>query len=80
MKSFFVIALLMFSGLFFVQPTAIAEKNEIQGGGCRYVCKEELKICRKGKKACKAQYLRCVRDCPRSVSYTHLTLPTKRIV
>ena len=65
MKRFFVIAVLMFSTLSFVQPTANAEINEFQGGGCRYVCREEYKICRLGKKACKRQYQRCLRGCPR---------------
>ena len=66
MKRMFASSIFVILFLSFVQPMANATTvNNYQGSGCPYVCKQELKRCRKGKKACRQQYVRCMKECPR---------------
>ena len=68
MKKLFAAAVFAVSVLTFAQSTAVSAEpfaaSAVQGSGCPYVCKQELKRCRKGKKACRQEYASCLRECP----------------
>lgn len=70
MKNFIAMSVLVLSSVLFVHPATAATSTKpaakpCQGSGCVYVCRQERKRCRLGKKACRRQYNACVRGCPR---------------
>ncbi|MBK7392719.1 MAG: hypothetical protein IPI64_05370 [Chloracidobacterium sp.] len=70
MKKFIAMSVFVLSSVMFVHPAAGSASTKpsvkpCQGSGCVYVCRQELRRCRLGNKACKRQYKSCVRGCPR---------------